>query len=335
MRVPNTANTDPGKSHVFGFGSGAHLGGDPCSPADPARVGFSPRNPSLVLRGVGGPIYCGLLGKAGVPAVPEVELRGTGLCGEEVGRTTQSIDGAAGPRRGDDSPARRGAGGAGALSLILSSEGNIMRTKKLWLQVGLCAGAASIAVGQTAGENYYQADHAMKVEPLRVAKVGLDKGRMVFQSDWIDYKGGVNRATGVRIFDCYGDEDSDGNPDDVFCEMGGSRWFRGASACDMFTTGDMTVACDTILGDGATRVNFGLFWTAGGSGTSETCVVAIFTQEGVPCDDPDSFDYDGWLLDFGTLASSLDVGGYYTFEADIVSTGAWTLPVSGTGSYLQ
>lgn len=208
-----------------------------------------------------------------------------------------------------------------------------MKAKNLCVYAGLCAGVASMATGQVQKTgDLKSADAGIRVDPISVAKVGMKDGKIVFQSDWMDYSGGATRATNVRVFDCYGDDDSDGFPDGgTACGLSGStsRWYFGTGYCNMFYTNDMTVASDTVLADGMRRVDLAWWWTAGGSGTSETCIIAVFTQDSAPCD-PDSFDYSGWLLNYGTLAS----GGYYYSNVDITS-GAWPIPTGGSGSYFM
>jgi len=206
-----------------------------------------------------------------------------------------------------------------------------MKAKNLCITAGLCAGVASVAI---AGDKpqLQKLDNAIEVTPQRIAKVRYENGTARVVSDWSDYKGGnVSRVADVRVFDCFGDNDSDGFMDDT----GGcfttstSRWFFGTSYCNMFTTADHTVDANTDLNAGFARVDFAWQWTCAGFGT-ETCLVAVFTQDSVPCD-PDSFDYSGWLLDFGTL--SCNPGGYYYTNVDL-STGTWPIPTGGTGSHI-
>ena len=208
-----------------------------------------------------------------------------------------------------------------------------MKAKNLCVYAGLCAGVASMAAGQVQKTGDLKETAGQKIDPVRVANVAMQDGKIVFQSDWMDYTGGNSRATNVRIFDCFGDDDSEGTPDGgVACGLGGetSRWYFGSAYCNMFFTNDMTVHADTVIADGASQMDIAWFWTAGGSGTSEACIIAAFTQDSAPCD-PDSFDYSGWLLDFGTLASGVGQGYYYSNVA--ISSGAWALPTGGTGSY--
>ena len=206
-----------------------------------------------------------------------------------------------------------------------------MKAKNICITAGLCAGVASVAI---AGDKpqLQKLDNAIEVTPQRIAKVRYENGTARVVSDWSDYNGGgVSRVADVRVFDCFGDNDSDGFMDDT----GGcftastSRWYFGTAYCNMFTTADHTVDANTDLDAGFARVDFAWQWTCAGFGT-ETCLVAVFTQDSVPCD-PDSFDYSGWLLDFGTL--SCNPGGYYYTNVDL-STGTWPIPTGGTGSHI-
>lgn len=202
-----------------------------------------------------------------------------------------------------------------------------MRAPTLRAAAGLTASAASLALAQPARAPQ-PAPAPTPAVPLRVARVGMAEGRVVFQADWLDYAPPAAPSRAVRIFDCFGDVNSDGIPDDSGgCGLGDLRWFFGTGFCgSVFYTNDMTVADDTVLDAGASRCDFSWFWTAEGRGSSERCIVAIFTQNSVPCD-PDSFDYEGWLMDYGTLP----FGGYLGTAA--FSPGAWPLPTGGSGSY--
>ena len=209
-----------------------------------------------------------------------------------------------------------------------------MKAKNLCVYAGLCAGVASVAVGQQSLNQTPQLLSAgQQVEPIQIAKVAMKDGKVVFQSDWMPYNGNSGRIDGVRIFDCFGDVDSDRFMDDSGgCGLSSSRWYFGSGFSNLFVTNDMNLVSDADAAAGSHSVDFAWFWTAGGSGTSETCVIAIFTQDSQPCDD-DSFDYSGWLLDFGTLPSGVG-GGYYYTNVDISSAGSWTLPTGGVGSYV-
>ena len=208
-----------------------------------------------------------------------------------------------------------------------------MKAKNLCMYAGVCAGFASMAVAQADKPTLQKLDNAINVQPKQIAKVRRENGKIVFVTDWMDYQGGDNTRynADARIFDCFGDNDSDGFMDDNGgCTLSTSRWFFGTAYCNMFVTADATYDEDTVIASGAGRIDFGWYFTCGGFGT-EVCIVGVWTQESVPCD-PDSFDYSGWLLNFGTL--SCNPGGYYYTNADLGSvSGSWTIPAGGTGSH--
>lgn len=206
-----------------------------------------------------------------------------------------------------------------------------MKAKNICITAGLCAGVASVAI---AGDkpDLQNIDNAIEVSPVRIAKVRFENGQVRMVSDWSDYKGGGNtRLASTRVFDCFGDDDSDGFMDDTNAcfSTSTSRWFFGTGYCNMFVSADHTVWENTDLNAGFARVDFAWYWTCAGFGT-ETCLVGVFTQESVPCD-PDTFDYSGWLLDFGSL--SCNPGGYYYTNVDL-SSGTWPIPTTGTGSHI-
>lgn len=211
-----------------------------------------------------------------------------------------------------------------------------MKAKNLCITAGLCAGVASVAV---AGEkpDLQKIGAGMNVEPVRIAKAAYENGQFVKVGEWMDYNGGGNsRVAETRVFDCFGDADSDGFMDGgLACGLGAdsSRWYFGTGYCNMFVSADHTVWDQTDLDAGFARIDFGWFWTCAGFGT-ETCVIGVFTQDSSPADacEPNSFDYSGWLLDFGTL--SCNPGGYYYTNVDISNTGTWQIPSGGSGSHL-
>ncbi len=206
-----------------------------------------------------------------------------------------------------------------------------MNARTLCLCVGLSVGAAS-AVAQGERPRLQMLDVAIEVSPLRVAKVRYEGGQVRMVSEWKDYRGGDAARQGLtRVFDCFGDDDSDGFMDDTNGCLEGdgtARWSFGPY-CNMFVTADHTVWENTDLDAGFSRVDFAWQWTCGGFGT-ETCIVGVFTQDSVPCDG-DTFDYSGWLLDFGDL--SCNTGGYYFTNVEL-STGTWPIPTGGTGSHI-
>ncbi|MCC7387671.1 MAG: hypothetical protein IT431_02780 [Phycisphaerales bacterium] len=199
-------------------------------------------------------------------------------------------------------------------------------TRSVLLVAGTVAAAAAVASGQ---RTLRPLEGGIAVEPLRIAPAvfGPDGARMA--GDWMAYEGAgsirgdtpVLGCDHTLVFDCIEHTGT--------CQDEGYFSF-GTGYCNMFWTNDMTVGRYTDLAYGAPRVDFAWLWTAGGSGTSEYCIIAVFVQDSVPCDS-DSLDYPGWLLDFGTLASSVGAGYFYS-EVDIRPE-AWPLPSNGVGSY--
>jgi len=157
----------------------------------------------------------------------------------------------------------------------------------------------------------------------------------VRSGEWEDY--GVPRTSqpcnDERVFDCYGDHNFDGDPDDQGgCSMNGGRWFFGTGYCDGFYSNDMTLADDTVLDAGAWRADAAWYWTGDGGHGVEQCVLAVFIEKSdVQNCEPDSLDYPAWLIDFGFLKTN--PGGYYYANMDISLYGAWSLPPAGKGSY--
>ena len=210
-----------------------------------------------------------------------------------------------------------------------------MKTRNLCVYAGLCAGVASMATGQAQNRTLQQIAEGQHVEPIQIAKVAMKDGKVVFQGDWMPYNGNTSRGYSTRVFDCFGDADSDGFMDDDVCDIGSSRFYFGTGFSNLFVTNDMTLVGDAVLDAGLGRADFAWFWTAGGSGTSETCVIAVFTQDANHdnmCVDGDTFDYSGFLLDFGTLPSGVG-GGYYYTNVDLGSS-TWAAPTDGNGSYI-
>jgi hypothetical protein len=194
-------------------------------------------------------------------------------------------------------------------------------TRTTLAAVGAIASVTALATAQRAPEPF--PGGGIQVEPLRVAPAvfGPDGPRMA--GDWMPYGGAGSARSAELIYDCIRLTGT--------CDDKAYRFF-GTGYCNMFWSNDMTLAEGTILEDGAPRMDFAWFWTANGSGTSERCIIAVFTQSSVPCE-PDSFDYPGWLLDFGRLDSGVGAGYYYS-EVDL-SPDVWPLPPSGTGSHFM
>lgn len=177
----------------------------------------------------------------------------------------------------------------------------------------LAAASATVSAQSVQGVQRFEG-RVQAVSPLRVAPVAWRQGGLEFLGEWAPYEPVGSHRADVRVFDCL-EETGD-------CTGG---MLLGA-ATNVFWTNDMTLADDTNTAEGASRVDFMWFHGAHGSGSSESAFVAVFTQESAPCE-PDSFDYNGWLLDFGTLPS-----GACGAAVDL-GPGAWQLPPSRTGSY--
>ena len=165
-------------------------------------------------------------------------------------------------------------------------------------------------------------ENSIEVSPVSIARaIRSDRG-VERVGDWMEYQAGHTQRGPVdeMVFDCFYPTGT--------CDTSG-QWFLGTGYCNGFATNDMTVADDTVIATGMGRVDFSWYWTCGGFGT-EQCVIGIWTQESVPCE-PDSGDYSGWLLNFGTL--SCNPGGYYYSNVDISDSGTWPVPSTGAGSY--
>ena len=206
----------------------------------------------------------------------------------------------------------------------------MMRARDICVWAGMCAGVAA-ATAQQDKPALQRLDNAIEVVPQRVAQARYVGGEFRVVSEWGGYSRPPDPCRGglSRVFDCFGDNDSDGYMDDT----GGcfttstSRWFFGTSYCNMFVANDMTVTAEADQGAGLSRVDLAWMWSCN---EIESCMIAVFTQDSVPCE-PDSFDYSGWILDFGPL--SCNPGAYY-YANVTQSPGAWTIPTRGTGSYL-
>jgi hypothetical protein len=211
-----------------------------------------------------------------------------------------------------------------------------MKAKNLCTYAGLCAGFATVAVAGGDKPTPQLLENAIQVSPQRIAKVRMENGEIIRTSDWMDYNGGVTRGpTDDRVFDCFGDSDGDGVMDDAGgCGLGSSRWYFGTAYCNGFFTNDMNLHPDTVLEVGLGRVDLAWFWSClapPGGGVVEDCEILVFTQESTPVGcEPDSFDYSGWILDYGSL--SCNSGFYYYSNVDL-GGGTWIAPTGGSGSY--
>ncbi|MBK7405626.1 MAG: hypothetical protein IPJ41_13630 [Phycisphaerales bacterium] len=205
-----------------------------------------------------------------------------------------------------------------------------MKAKNLCLCAGLCAASVAVAGGDKPAPQLL--GNSINVQPVKIAKARYENGQVVRVGDWMDY-GGTTRAATVRVFDCFGDSNSDGFMDDAGgCSLSSSRWWFGTGYCNGFATNDMTLDPNTDLAAGLSRIDLAWYWTCGGFGT-EQCVIGVWTQDSSPengCE-LDSFDYSGWLLNYGTL--SCNPGGYYYSNVDL-GTGTWPAPTGGAGSYV-
>jgi hypothetical protein len=188
--------------------------------------------------------------------------------------------------------------------------------------VGLAAGQAAAQIDAQGRGQLQRISNGIEVQPLRMAPAVRGPNGFQKVGDWVPYGDAAGRACDdlAQVYDCY-------EPTGI-CEDG--YFSYGPDYCNMFVTNDMTVAPGTDLDGGLRRIDFAWLWTCSGFGT-ETCVVGVFTQNSEPCD-ADSFDYSGWLLDFGTL--SCNPGGYYFTNVDLGTSGTWPVPDGGTGSYV-
>ncbi|MDQ7013392.1 MAG: GC-type dockerin domain-anchored protein [Planctomycetota bacterium] len=196
-------------------------------------------------------------------------------------------------------------------------------------------GLAGAACGQAERPMLQQLELGTEVVPLRVAPAVYADGSFERVGEWMPYsspRGPHDVCRDYRVFDSYGDADANAVPDDLAgCDMGSRRWFFGTAYCSPFYTNDMVLADDTILSEGAWRADLAWAWTCAGF-EEEQCVIAVFTQRSNPDEcEPDSFDYPGWLFDFGDL--DCNPGLYYRTRLDISSYGRWTLPPDAEGSY--
>ncbi|MCC7387482.1 MAG: hypothetical protein IT431_01810 [Phycisphaerales bacterium] len=201
-----------------------------------------------------------------------------------------------------------------------------MAKRSVWGAIGGCV-AACAAFGQ---DTPRLVEHAIGVTPTRIAPAVYAGHRAQRVGDWLEYQPG--HGWGDPVFDCYGDWDRDGVPDGAdWCGLGAARWYLGSGFCNLFVTNDMTLPFGTMSDDGLYRLDLAWYWTAWGPSTTEQCVIGVFTQDSMPCE-PDSLDYAGWLIDFGTLAGC--PAGYYHASLDLSGTGSWPIRWEASGSYV-
>lgn len=213
-----------------------------------------------------------------------------------------------------------------------------MKAKNLCTYAGLCAGFASMAVAGGDKPELQLANGLKKVDPVQVAKIRYESGKIVFVSDWMDYNPSNTRAPNdERVFDCFGDSNADGVPDGgQACGLtnDGSRWYFGSGYCNGMFTNDMTLHPDTNLSAGLGRLDLSWYWGCLGLPVEE-CIIAVFTQESNPANgcELNSFDYSGWALNYGTLTCS--AGWYSNVDLFDSNGGTWPAPTTGTGSYVM
>ncbi|MBK7406028.1 MAG: hypothetical protein IPJ41_15795 [Phycisphaerales bacterium] len=196
-------------------------------------------------------------------------------------------------------------------------------------------GSVGLACAQGARPPLHMVQWGEQVTPLRIAPATVRGGAIERVGAWTDYatpRGGHDVCRDYRVFDCYGDHDWNGVPDDWgACGLGSSRWHFGSGYCNGFATNDMTLAPDAIPAEGAWRTDVAWYWTGPGFDV-EQCVMVIFTETSdADICEPDSFDLPGWIIDFGDLVCN--PGHYYYARIDISLIGRWSLPSSGKGSY--
>lgn len=204
-----------------------------------------------------------------------------------------------------------------------------MRANVIYAAAGVCVGV-SVGVAQERPP-LELLETSISVRPVRVAPCAMERGSVVRLGDWIPYAGAQRGPVDVRVFDCYGDADSDGVPDEGLsgCGMDDARWYFGTAYCNPFVTNDMySIDANEAVGYG--RSDFAWYWSCD---EPEQCLVAVFTQESDPREcEPDSFEYEGWLIDFGVLECR--PAGYYYSNVDISSFGVWPAVQGGCGSYV-
>lgn len=193
------------------------------------------------------------------------------------------------------------------------------------------------------------AGNPIQVPPVKVA--GIKKNANGFQqtTPWMEYGQGGTAQTICQTSFCFDNFEVDGaavgaqfpfpvdgaanggcDPD---CGLGSARWYFGTAYCNMYYTNDMTTVsgCE---GAASERLSFAWYWTVGGVGTSEPCLIAVFTAEDFDdtCVGPDATNYySGVIYSFGVLPS----GGYYfTDIPDLCDFGLFhQLPLDGSGAY--
>ncbi len=205
-------------------------------------------------------------------------------------------------------------------------------SRRIVLDLVLVAGTASAALGQTVATTgpLYLGGEPKKAEVLRLAPAILVDGEVMLIGEGADPPNGTGRVLGDKIFDCFGDSDSDRFMDDTICGLGASRWYFGSAYCNQFISNDMVLHPGTVIQAGAHAADIEWQWTANGSGSPEQCVVGVVTQYS----DPDACEPDsgawGWVFDFGVLSGNEN----YWANLDLLVGDTWELPADGLGSYV-
>jgi hypothetical protein len=193
-------------------------------------------------------------------------------------------------------------------------------------RITFVAGCVGLAAGAACGQGTIRSlGTGIEVSPERIVPIVLEADGSVRRiGEWLPFA----QAAGVRacdelrmVFDAVRPTGTCNN---------GLLFFGTGYCAAVFMTNDMELAPETDPDAGLRRMDFAWYWTCGGF-ASERCLVATFTQDSAPCE-ANSFDYTGWLLDFGDLPCN--PGGYYLAEVDLGRAGgSWAVPTGGAGSY--
>jgi len=182
---------------------------------------------------------------------------------------------------------------------------------------------------------------AIPVQPKRMMKVCWWNGRIVPVTPWItvgDFSpAGPCNPNETLVWDHFG-ADASGNPTGGnTCRDGfapATRYYFGATYNNPYYANDIETLVNAQYNGGtASSLAHAWFWTAGGQGTSETCVILIRTVENLDTtcqsDVHDVFDnnpfIEGVVLDYGNLGSSVGVG-YYASAVCLSGVGGIRLP---------
>lgn len=191
--------------------------------------------------------------------------------------------------------------------------------------------------GEVAVEGFTLVEYGMQIAPLRIAKID-EFGNVI--GDWVELgEPGVSEDCGAYLcYDAFESDTRTGLPSDGFygqnCGQGGARYYINADNQDRVFIEDFVMqgGCNGIeIG----RVEHAWWWKAGGSGTSERCVIFLNTLEDWEnagnC--THSGVLDGVAIDFGVVPSSFDVGYVFTDLSLCLAGITLTGPADGSGSY--